>query len=111
MTRILSGEHQVTALSDPREALALIAGGARFDVIICDLLMPHQSGMEVYEAVLACAPDQAARFVFITGDTSRDDVRAFLTRVPNERLDKPFSVQNLRGIARRYAAERAGPPR
>jgi CheY-like chemotaxis protein len=80
-------------LLDPRE---------RFDVVFCDLMMPHFTGMDVHSRVKEANPELAERFVFITGGAVREDIRAFLNEVPNERLDKPFSSQNLRGIARRF---------
>lgn len=33
-------------------------------------------------------------------------MKNFLDAVANERIDKPFSIQNIRGIARRYASTR-----
>ncbi len=116
--RLFRGEFEVIALEDPREALRRITAGEQFDVVFSDMSMPNLSGMELYDQVARIAPALAARFVFISGDMSRDDIRRFLARIPNERLEKPFSIQNLRSIARRFvaaggaeAADRAAPPR
>ena len=43
----------------------------------------------------------AERFVFISGGGIREEERAFLADIPNQRLEKPFSNQNLRETARR----------
>ena len=101
--RLLRPENEVVALSDPREALRLLESGERFDLILCDLMMPHLSGMELHGLVEARSPKTAARFVFITGGTIHEEVRAFLARVPNERHEKPFSQGTLRDIARRFS--------
>ena len=45
LRRVLTPEHEVVTLSDGREALRRIAAGERFDVILCDLMMPEMSGM------------------------------------------------------------------
>ena len=91
---------------DPREALLRFEQGRRFDVVFCDLMMPHLSGDALFERVRAIAPDQAERFVFITGGATEPRVQTFLAQVPNERLEKPFDVQNLRGIVRRSVGAR-----
>ena len=107
LRRILAKEHEVVALSDGREALKLLESGARFDVVFCDLMMPHLDGPDLYARVRAIDPAFADRFVFITGGATESRSQAFLAQVPNERVDKPFSVQNLRGIVRRFVEARA----
>jgi PAS domain S-box-containing protein len=66
--RILEDEdHEVTCIESAREALTLIDGGQRFDVILSDLMMPTMTGMEFYERLLAQHPEVARRVVFISG--------------------------------------------
>lgn len=40
--------------------------------------------------------------VFITGGAFTETAIAFLDRVPNERLDKPFDSENLRVLVQRF---------
>lgn len=42
----------------------------------------------------------------MTGGTTQEKLTTFLAEVPNERLDKPFNNQNIRGVARRFASAR-----
>ncbi len=102
--RALQNDHVVVAHGDPRAAWDQLRDGAWFDVVFCDIMMPHLSGPELFRRVRAQAPAQADRFVFISGGVLRDEISAFLQQVPNQRLEKPFSLQNMRGIARRFAA-------
>ncbi|HEX7667570.1 MAG TPA: ATP-binding protein [Polyangiaceae bacterium] len=107
--RMLGREHDVEMVADPREALELLQKeGDRFDVVLCDMTMPGMRGDELYFAVKARAPAIADRFVFMTGGLTEAKSQAFLDEVPNERIDKPFNVQNLRGIARRFVAASTG---
>ena len=99
--RILAREHEVVVLSDPREALRMLEGGAVFDLVLCDPIMPYLGGEELHARVAARSPALAERFVFISGGVTSPSVQAFLARVPNERMEKPFVVQNLLGLARR----------
>ena len=101
--RLLGREHHVAGFTDSREALASIEAGERYDLVFCDLMMPHLSGQQLYERVRAIDSSLADRFVFVTGGGLDAGRKAFLSVVPNERIDKPFSQQNVKGIARRFA--------
>jgi PAS domain S-box-containing protein len=90
--------HEVTSLSSGADALARIRTGERFDLILCDLMMPHVTGMDVYEALEREAPDQARRVIFLTGGAFTMRAHAFLDRVPNPRVEKPFQLDALRAL-------------
>jgi PAS domain S-box-containing protein len=107
--RILGREHDVVTLSDSREALRRIEGGERFDVVFCDLMMPHLSGDALYEKVATVAPAVAARFVFITGGACETRLQRFLAEAPNPCLDKPFSIDTLREAAQKQLERHATP--
>ena len=108
MRRVLAREHTVTALSDPREALRVLVTEPEFDVIFCDLMMPHMPGQELFAAIRRLRPELADRFVFVTGGATTASSKAFLSELPNDVIEKPFSITNLLGIARRYVLRRAG---
>ncbi len=108
MKRLLSREHQVTVLSDSRHAATLLTSGAGdFDVVFCDLMMPHLTGEQLHTMVQEHHPDLASRFVFVTGGATNTSVTSFLSQLPNEVLEKPFSMTDLLAIARRYVLRRA----
>jgi CheY-like chemotaxis protein len=101
MSRVLSVECDVTCFTDPRRALEHLRTVEDVDLILCDLSMPHVSGMMLYETMRRERPDFASRFVFMSGGVTRDDLRQFLASVDNERLDKPFDLSQLRALVRR----------
>lgn len=107
MRRSLAREHDVTALSDPREALALFASGSNFDVVFCDLMMPHMTGQELFGVVQEKYPAIAPQFVFVTGGATTSAGTLFLAELPNDVVEKPFSLSNLLGLARRYVVRRS----
>jgi signal transduction histidine kinase len=96
--RLLKLEHDVTLAASAGEARDQIEAGARFDVILCDLMMPQMTGMDLHAHLLASVADQAARMIFLTGGAFTAEARAFLDRVPNQRVEKPFDTQQLRSI-------------
>jgi CheY-like chemotaxis protein len=102
MRRTLAREHDVEVLANPRKALEqlLAPEATRYDVVLCDLMMPELTGMELYAQLEAGAPTVAARLVFVTGGAFTPGAQSFLERVRNERLEKPFEPDTLRELVR-----------
>jgi CheY-like chemotaxis protein len=100
--RILSQEHDVLAMVSAQEALTVCAGGEKFDLILCDLMMPDMTGMDLHRELSLVSPEQADRMIFITGGAFTEKARAFLSETPKEHLEKPFYSANLRAIVQRY---------
>ena len=95
--RTLQREHEVVVLTSPLQAQSMLLGGESFDIILCDLMMPELSGMELYQSV---SPEVARRMVFLTGGAFTPQTRDFLATVENLRVDKPFSPEELRTLMR-----------
>jgi CheY-like chemotaxis protein len=95
LVRALEEHHDAEAVTTGREVLARITAGERFDVIVSDLMMPEMTGMELHEHLLAVAPDQARRMVFLTGGAFTATAGAFLDRVPNAKAEKPLQQKDL----------------
>ncbi len=96
LARILGRDHDVEALTSPAAAAARIAAGERWDVILCDLLMPEMTGMDLAERVARDAPELLPRLVFITGGACTERSRQFLERGGFPSLEKPIEPRALR---------------
>jgi CheY-like chemotaxis protein len=101
IARSLSGVHMVTVVNSAADGLALLASGRRFDVILCDVMMPGMSGMDLFERLREVAPSEVDRLVFVTGCALVPEVRAFLDRVSNTCLEKPFDIAALQAFVER----------
>jgi PAS domain S-box-containing protein len=101
LSRVLK-EHDITVLTNADEARNRIASGERFDIILCDLMMPRMTGMDLHAELARTSPDQADRMIFVTGGAFTPRARAFLDQVPNERIDKPFDPKNVRALVQRF---------
>lgn len=104
MRLVLEMHHRVVAVSDAREALARITSGERFDVILCDLMMPGMTGADFHLEVSKKAPEQADDIVFMSGGIISARVQDYLDRIPNFRLEKPFSERTLLELIHRHVA-------
>jgi signal transduction histidine kinase/ActR/RegA family two-component response regulator len=90
--------HDVTAVTSGHEAVAALERGQRFELILCDLMMPGLTGADVFEKVAALGHGLEQNIVFLTGGVFSDKVADFLNRIPNPRLTKPVSTAQLESV-------------
>jgi len=76
-------------------ALQSIEAGDRYDVILCDVMMPVVTGLELHRRLAERDPDLASRVVFLTGGSANPSLRAALAALPNRRLEKPCDTERL----------------
>ncbi len=107
--RTLGKAHAVTLARSGRDALDRLEAGARFDVILSDLMMPEMTGMELHARLRELAPDQAGRMVFMTGGAFTAHAQAFLAGLDNPALEKPFELAVVRKLVLEIHP-RAAPP-
>jgi PAS domain S-box-containing protein len=100
IVRILSSEHDVEEFESALGLAERIAAGRSYDAILCDLMMPDMTGMELHGVLQRAAPSQAAAMIFMTGGAFTPEAQAFLNSVSNLRLEKPFEVKPLRALVR-----------
>lgn len=100
LRRLFSGEYEVSVANHARDALALVCRGERFDAILCDLLMPEVSGIELYKELRRIAPEQADCIIFLTGGAFSERAQHFLDGIPNPWFEKPCNLELLRAAVR-----------
>jgi CheY-like chemotaxis protein len=101
IARVLRNEADVELLTEGRAALARLAAGERWDVILCDLMMPDCSGVDVYAGTVERAPDAVGSLVFMTAGAFTPRTRAFLENVTRPCFEKPLDAERIREIVRR----------
>jgi CheY-like chemotaxis protein len=94
--RMLRGLYELSTVTTGRDALERLARES-FDAILCDLMMPEVSGMDVYREAVGRDPAVAARFVFVTGGAFTPVAAEFLQSISNPRVEKPFARATLLG--------------
>lgn len=97
--RLLARDHEVVVVSNGFAALAEIDVHT-YDVILCDLLMPQMTGMQVYEALESSDPELRERVIFMSGASDHAQVISFIERCQNSFVAKPFDASTLRGAIR-----------
>ena len=91
-------EHDVETTTSAREALDRLKAGERWDLVLCDVMMPVLSGMEFHQRLAAQLPSLSERVVFLTGGAFTPAAQAYLDDVSNLRIDKPFNLDLLRQV-------------
>lgn len=97
------GRHDVVICTSGRDALSRLERDARFDLVLCDLMMPDVSGAAVYEAVKRSYPSLVRCFVFMTGGAFTERAREFLAKHPGVQLEKPFNIDDIEKLLRQLA--------
>ncbi len=67
LMRLLERNFDVAVTTRSAQARDWLLRGDRYDVILCDLLMPEVTGMDLHDQLAHAAPDQAHRMIFLTG--------------------------------------------
>ncbi|MBC8085881.1 MAG: PAS domain S-box protein [Phycisphaerae bacterium] len=102
--RLLGDSYNVLVTTSAWAALALVETGQVYDMILCDLMMPTMTGMELHEALMAQAPDAARRLLFMTGGAFTPEAREFVARSGITCIEKPFDVALLRSSVHNFLA-------
>lgn len=94
-------ECEVTVARSGREAMGEIEE-AFFDVILCDLMMPDVTGMELYHSL---AEVTRRRIIFMTGGAFTTIAASFLRSIDNPCLEKPIEMRELRAAIRAHVTQ------
>jgi two-component system cell cycle sensor histidine kinase/response regulator CckA len=91
--------YTVLAARNAAEARQMFAAnGNRVDLLLTDVVMPHESGRELAEALLPLQPD--LRVVFMSGYTDDALIRHGVLEDRFRLLEKPFAPEGLARIVR-----------
>jgi len=106
LERTLGRRHELVTALGGRAGLAAMEGDDRWDVVLCDLMMPDLDGQRLYETVARDRPQIARRFVFMSGGAFTPRTKEFVARVDRPVLHKPVRVQALEtALARLVSSE------
>jgi two-component system NtrC family sensor kinase len=102
---VLSEEgYIVDTVLDSRKGLELTRSQA-YDLVICDLRMPHLDGRGFYGELVRQESPLRNRLLFVTGDTVAPHTSKFLKQSGRAHLAKPFLVEELKKVVEQTLAE------
>lgn len=98
LTRALSRKHEVTTKGSVAEAAALLEEDRAFELILCDFMMPNQTGQDLYEIVEERWPELLPRLVFMTGGVFSSEGRTFMEEKSLTVLPKPLDLSDVEEV-------------
>jgi len=110
LERRLDREYDVTCVGSGELAVESLDQGGRWDMILCDVVMPGLDGAAVYRWVQSHRAELLGRLVFMTGGAVTRESRRFLEQTTNLVLPKPLDVRQLVGLMRGLMARDARAP-
>jgi PAS domain S-box-containing protein len=95
VAKLLATRHEVTCVENVPVALATLHEARAFDLVLCDVMMPGQSGIDFYHTVQGLYPELVPRLAFITGGAFTPQTSKFLETAARPVLAKPFTLESL----------------
>ena len=95
--------HDVDVAIGGDEAARRLQASARYDVVLCDLMMPGMDGPGLYDHIRSRFPELVSHMVFMTGGAFTERARSFVERVEPFLIHKPFDAVTLRDAVARAA--------
>ncbi len=103
--RLLSREHDVVVVHSGEAALSALQSPRAFDAVLCDLMMPGMTGIELHRALAQTRPELAERMVFVTGGAFDEVAEDFLERIATRWMEKPFDSHALQAVVRQLVGD------
>jgi len=96
--RILTGEgFYVTIVDNGQDAEEAVAA-QEYDLLLVDIRLPVESGLDFYVWLVQTYPRMAGRVVFMTGGMMGGETMRLLEKSKRPYLMKPFRPFELKGI-------------
>lgn len=88
-------DYEVTEANGGEEALRIIKGGNKFDLVLLDLMMPNVSGLEVAEELRKHFTTNDLPIIFLTAKNQIIDLVTGFEKGANDYLVKPILKEEL----------------
>jgi PAS domain S-box-containing protein len=96
MGRLLGVDYDVVTAGSGEDGRAILEADESFDVILCDLMMPGMSGIDLHQWLASHNARLAEQMVFLSGGVFAPRALAYLAGVRNLQLAKPIEMNVLK---------------
>lgn len=100
---MLRNHADVVVMTSAREALVRLDIDQDFDMVLCDLMMPEMTGIELYEELQRKHDSIVPRIHFMSGGAFSPRAQEFLDSIGTKIFAKPLDSKELRSLVARSA--------
>lgn len=90
----LEDDYAVSVCGSAEEAMKQLEHD-RFGLVLCDLMMPKVSGIDLFHWYQQRVPEAADHMLFMTGGAYTEQAANFLRNEAKHHIEKPFRVEQL----------------
>lgn len=102
LRRLLEKRHDVICVESGSRAIEQLAGDVEFDLVLCDVMMPETTGMDLFGVVAEEYPRYEERLVFMSGGAFTARARQFVEETSNRYVKKPFDARELMELVEEF---------
>ena len=100
LVRLIGLEHDVSSVTDAKQALTQFLDGVDYDLVLCDIMMPDMTGIELYNETRRRVPEMAEKIYFFTGGALTASGTELLEKMPERCFEKPLDMERIRQTIR-----------
>ena len=97
LRRVLRG-HNVTEAPSVGDARHILEQDPEVDLILSDVMMPGETGVDFHRWILENRPELASKFAFVTGGTPNIEIQRYIEGCGVPVLDKPFTLDEVKDL-------------
>jgi CheY-like chemotaxis protein len=101
LSLLIQDDYNVDVADGVERALALIDVDPSYDAVLCDLMMPGLTGIDLLERVSARVPELTSRILFMTGGALGERAERFLATLKEEPFELDLLLRALERVRSR----------
>lgn len=102
MQKALRKFYDTHVCTDSIQALNAILSVEEFDLILCDVMMPALTGMDIYKKLVEDGRGLESRLLFMTGGAFTPKAVEFIQQAKIKCIEKPFRINDLRQVVESF---------
>ena len=99
---------RMDCVADGQQAVELVCGGYRYDLILMDVQMPKVDGLSATRLIRSHPAGKDVPIIAMTANAFREDVEECLKAGMNDHLAKPVNLEPLLEKLARYLGKGSG---
>lgn len=107
LQRVLQ-DHEVTAVQTKGAAIDALREHNEFDVVLCDLSLRRGLGRDLFDWMQCNSPECWQKLVAMAPQKPNEEMRRYLSELPNPWIAKPFDLGELRAVIAEQIRRRRG---